>query len=282
MNISGTFIRRPIGTSLLAIGLFVAGMISYFLLGVAALPNMQFPAIFVQASQAGADASTMASTVAAPLERHLGQVPGIDTMRSHSSEGSTFVFMMFQNGTDLDAAARDVQAAINAAAPDLPTGLNGSPSYQKANPNDDPIIALALTSDTQSAADLYNVSDSLLAQRLRQLPGVSSVEIAGAATPAIRVDVNLRALNAMGLSPDQLRNALTAANVTSPEGFLSDGKTTMAVERHHPAAHRRRLRPAGDRQPQRHAGAPVRRGPRLPRPARTPTRRPGSTASRPC
>jgi multidrug efflux pump len=229
MNISGIFIRRPIGTSLLAIGLFVVGMISYLLLGVAALPNMQFPAIFVQASQAGADASTMASTVASPLERHLGQVPGIETMRSSSSEGSAFVFMMFQSGTDLDAAAREVQAAINAAAPDLPSGLNGAPSYEKANPNDDPIIALALTSDTQSAADLYNVSDTLLAQRLRQLPGVSSVEIAGAATPAIRVDVNLRALNAMGLSPDQLRNALSAANVTSPEGFLSDGKTTMAI-----------------------------------------------------
>ncbi|TPG45853.1 efflux RND transporter permease subunit [Rhodanobacter glycinis] len=229
MNISGTFIRRPIGTSLLAIGLFAVGMICYALLGVAALPNMQFPAIFVQASQAGADASTMASTVAAPLERHLGQVPGIDTMRSSSSEGSTFVFMMFRTGTDLDSAARDVQAAINAAAPDLPSGLNGAPSYQKANPNDDPIIALALTSDTQSAADLYNAADSLLAQRLRQQPGVSSVEIAGAATPAIRVDVNLRALNAMGLSPDQLRNALSAANVTSPEGFLSNDTTTMAV-----------------------------------------------------
>jgi multidrug efflux pump len=229
MNISGTFIRRPIGTSLLAIGLLVAGAISYFLLGVAALPNLQFPAIFVQATQAGADASTMASTVAAPLERHLGQVPGIELMRSHSSEGSTFVFMLFNTGTDLDAAARDVQAAINAAAPDLPSGLNGPPSYEKANPNDDPVIALALTSQTQSAADLYNVADSLLAQRLRQLPGVSSVEIAGAATPAIRVDLNLRALNAMGLSPDQVRNALTAANVTSPEGSLSNGQTTMTI-----------------------------------------------------
>ena len=166
MNISGTFIRRPIGTSLLAIGLFVVGMISYFLLGVAALPTMQFPAIFVQASQAGADANTMASTVAAPLERHLGQVAGIETMRSSSSEGRTFVFMMFRSGTDLDSAARDVQGAINAAAPDLPTGLNGPPSYQKANPNDDPIIAFALTSDTQSAADLYNSADTLLAQRL--------------------------------------------------------------------------------------------------------------------
>ncbi|MFA6229199.1 MAG: efflux RND transporter permease subunit [Rhodanobacter sp.] len=230
MNISGSFIRRPIGTSLLAMGLFVAGAICYFLLGVAALPNMQFPAIFVQASQAGADASTMASTVAAPLERHLGQVPGITMMRSHSSEGRTFVFMLFDTGTNLSASARDVQAAINAAVPDLPSGLNGAPSYEKANPNDDPIIAFALTSDTQSAADLYNVSDSLLAQRLRQLPGVSSVDIAGAATPAIRVDVNLRSLSAMGLSPDELRNALTAANVTSPGGFLTDGKTRMSVD----------------------------------------------------
>ncbi len=229
MNISGAFIRRPIGTSLLAMGVFVAGMICYLLLGVSALPNMQFPAIFVQASQAGADASTMASTVAAPLERHLGQVPGIQMMNSHSSEGGTFVFMMFNNGVNLDSAARDVQAAINAALPDLPSGLNGAPSYQKANPNDDPIIAIALTSETQSAAQLYNVADTLLAQRLRQLKGVSSVDIAGAATPAIRVDVNLRALNAMGISPDELRNALVAANVTSPEGFLSNGKTTMAI-----------------------------------------------------
>ena len=229
MNISGPFIRRPIGTFLLAAGLFVLGIICYFLLGVAALPDLQFPVIFVQASQAGADASTMATTVAAPLERHLGQVPGIDTMRSRSSEGSTAVFMIFDNGRNIDDAARDVQASINAAAPDLPAGLNNPPSYQKANPNDDPIIAFALTSDTQSAADLYNIADSLLAQRLRQLDGVASVDIAGAATPAIRVDLNLRALNAMNLSPDQIRNALTAANVTSPLGFLTNGVTTTAI-----------------------------------------------------
>jgi multidrug efflux pump len=228
MNISGPFIRRPIGTSLLAIGLFVIGLISYFLLGVAPLPNIQFPAIFVQATEAGADASTMAATVAAPLERHLGQVPGIDTLRSSSSEGTTSVFMIFQNGRDIDSAARDVEAALNAASADLPANLN-PPSYQKANPNDDPIIAIALTSKTQSRADLYNVADSLLAQRLRQLEGISEVDIAGAATPAIRVDVNLRALNALGMSPDQLRNSLTAANVTAPEGFLSDGKNTTAI-----------------------------------------------------
>ncbi len=229
MNISSPFIRRPIGTSLLALGLLVIGVICYLLLGVAALPDMQIPVIFVQASQAGASAGTMASTVAAPLERHLGQVQGIDSMRSSSSLGATQVFMMFNTGRNLDAAARDVQAAINAAQADLPSGLNSPPSYQKANPNDDPIIAFALTSATQSTRDLYDVADSLLAQRLRQLKGVASVDIAGASTPAVRVDVNLRALNAMGLSPDDLRNALTAANVTSPQGFLSDGQTTMSV-----------------------------------------------------
>jgi multidrug efflux pump len=229
MNISGPFIRRPIGTSLLAMGVFAVGVICYSLLGVSALPDMQLPVIFVTASQAGASADNMAATVAAPLERHLGQVPGIDTMRSSSSLGSTQVLLMFDAGRNVDNAARDVEAAINAAAPDLPSGLNSPPSYEKANPNDDPIIAFALTSDTQSARDLYDVADSLLAQRLRQLTGVSEVDILGAATPAVRVDVNLRALNAMGISPDQLRNALTAANVFEPQGFLSNGKTTMAV-----------------------------------------------------
>jgi multidrug efflux pump len=229
MNISGPFIRRPIGTSLLAIGVFVLGIICYALLGVAALPNIQFPAIFVQAQQNGADASTMASTVAAPLERHLGQVPGVESMRSNSSEGSAFVLLFFRNGTNIDSAARDVQSAINAAQPDLPSGLLNAPSYQKANPNDDPVVVLALTSNTVAPTALYNIADSILAQRLRQQEGIASVDIAGSATPAVRVDVNLRALNAMGLSPDQLRNALTAANVTSPQGFLSDGKTQMAV-----------------------------------------------------
>ena len=229
MNLSALFVRRPIGTSLLAIGLFMVGTLCYSLLGVSALPAIQFPAIFVQASQPGADASTMASTVAAPLERHLGQVPGIDTMRSSSSEGSAFVFMIFDSDRNLDAAARDVQQAISAAAPDLPSGLTNAPSLQKANPNDDAVIVLALTSETQSAADLYNVADTFLMPRLTQLEGVSSVDIAGAATPAIRVDVDLRKLNSMGLSPDQLRNALTAANVTSPLGTLSNGVSNLMV-----------------------------------------------------
>ncbi|MFT4249279.1 MAG: efflux RND transporter permease subunit [Pseudomonas sp.] len=228
MNLSAPFIKRPIGTTLLAIGLFVIGLMCYLRLSVAALPNIQIPVIFVHATQSGADASTMASTVTAPLERHLGQLPGIDRMRSSSSEGSSMVFMVFQTSRNIDSAAQDVQTAINAAQADLPSGL-GTPMYQKANPNDDPVIAIALTSQTQSADELYNVADSLLAQRLRQINGVSSVDIAGASTPAVRVDVDLHAMSALGLTPDDLRNAVKAANVTSPTGFLSDGKTTMAI-----------------------------------------------------
>ena len=229
MNISAPFIRRPIATSLLAIGLFAAGAICYFLLGIAALPNLEPPVIFVSASQPGGSADVMAATVAAPLERHLGQIPGIDTINSTSSESSASVILIFDGSRKVDDAARDVQAAINAAAPDLPTGLTNAPTYRKANPNNQPVLALALTSDTEPLSRLYDYADSLIAQRIRQLPGVSDVDVAGGATPAVRVDINLRALNSMGLSPDQLRNALTAANVTSPQGFLSDGRTTMAV-----------------------------------------------------
>ena len=228
MNISAPFIKRPIGISLLAIGLFFAGLVCYLRLGVAALPNLSIPVIFVQASNIGADANTMASTVTAPLERHLGQVPGISTMRSSSSDGRSMVFLMFDTSRNIDAAAQDVQAAINAAMADLPAGIN-TPTYQKANPNDDPVIALALTSNTQSVAELYNLADSLLAQRLRQLPGVSQVDIAGASTPAVRVDLNLRAMTALGLSPDDLRNAMRAANVASPLGFLGDGRSQTAI-----------------------------------------------------
>ena len=229
MNISAPFIKRPIGTTLLAAGMAVAGVICYFLLGVAALPNMEFPAIFVTASQPGASADTMASTVAAPLERHLGQIPGIDTISSRSSEGSASVIMIFQAGRDVDAAARDVQAAINAAAPDLPSGLTNAPTYRKANPNAQPVVGRARTSRTHPQSKLDDLADSRLAQHNRHIDGVSDVDVAGGATPAVRVDLNLRALNAMGLSPDQLRNALAAANVTSPQGFLSDGRTLMAV-----------------------------------------------------
>ena len=228
VSLSSIFIRRPIGTSLLAAGVFVIGLMCYLRLGVAALPSLSIPVVFVGASQSGADASTMASTVTAPLERRLGQVPGVDTMRSNSSEGRSNIFLSFNSSRDIDSAAQDVAAALSAASADLPSGM-GTPGYQKANPNNDPLIAIALVSSTQSTAELYNLADSLLAQRLRQITGVASVDIAGASTPAVRVDVNLRALNALGLTPDSLRNAMRAANVVSPTGFLSDGKQTVAI-----------------------------------------------------
>ncbi len=228
-SLSAPFVRRPIGTSLLALGLLIGGLICYFLLPIAALPNIEFPAIFVQASQPGADAGTMASTVAAPLERHLGQIAGLDEMNSTSSEGSTMVIMMFNNGRSPDSAARDVQAAINAAMPDLPAGLRNAPIYRKANPNNMPVLILALTSPSRPLAELYNYADALIAQRIRQLPGVSDVDIAGGATPAVRVDLDLRALSARGISAEQVRAALAAANVTSPQGYLSDGRTTLAI-----------------------------------------------------
>ncbi|UXI67454.1 efflux RND transporter permease subunit [Tahibacter amnicola] len=229
MSLSAPFIRRPIGTSLLALGVLVAGMICYALLGVAALPNVEFPAIFVSASQPGADAGTMASTVASPLERHLGRIAGVDDMMSNSSEGNAVVNIVFDVSRDLDSIARDVQAAINAAAPDLPSGLRTAPTYRKANPSSQPVLILALTSPTRSLGELYNTADSLIAQRIRQLPGVADADIAGGATPAVRVDLDLRALAARGLSAATVRSALVAANVTTAQGFLSNGQTTMAI-----------------------------------------------------
>lgn len=228
MNLSALFIRRPIGTSLLAAIVFLMGVLCYVKLGVASLPNVNIPVIFVHATQSGADATTIASTVTAPLERHLGQVPGIDHMRSTSVEGSSIVFLVFETGRHVDSAAQDVQTAISATQSDLPTGL-ATPLFRKANPNADPIIGFALTSKTQSIEDLYQLADSTLAQRLRQISGISSVDIAGASTPAVRVDFDLRKLNALGLTPEDVRHAIQAGNVEVPTGFLANAKTTIAI-----------------------------------------------------
>ena len=228
MNVSGPFIKRPIGTSLLAAGVLAIGILCYTLLGISALPQLSFPAIWVSASQSGASATTMAATVAAPLERHLGQIPGVDMMNSRSSNGSAFVILFFDAGVDIDSAAQQVDAAINAAVPDLPTGL-AMPQWHKANPNDDPVISLALTSDTQPLSELFDAANTLLSPRLSQLPGVASVDVSGSAQPAVRIDVDLHKLASLGLSSNDIRNAITAANVTSPQGFLSDGKTETAI-----------------------------------------------------
>ncbi len=228
MNISAPFVKRPIGTSLLAAGVLAIGALCYTLLGISALPQVSFPAIWVSASEPGANATTIAATVAAPLERHLGQIPGVDMMRSRSSNGSTFVLLFFDAGVDIDSAAQQVGAAINAAVPDLPTGLD-VPQWHKANPNDDPVLSLALTSNTQPMSEMFNAANTLLQPRLSQLQGVASVDVSGSAQPAVRVDVDLHKLDALGLSSNEIRNAITAANVTSPQGFLTDGEISTAI-----------------------------------------------------
>jgi multidrug efflux pump len=229
MNFFAALIRRPIGISLLALGLCLAGALGYASLGVAPLPQLEFPAVVVFASQPGASARTMAATVAAPLERHLGRIAGLSGMQSNSSEGSTSVVLLFDFGRNVDDAARDVQAAINEAANDLPSNLPQAPMYFKFNTAQIPLLLLALTSDGVPASTLYEQADTLLAPRIAQVPGVSQVQIVGGSAPAVHVDMNPRALAALHLSANDVRNALTAANVTSPQGELSDGQTNLLV-----------------------------------------------------
>jgi hydrophobe/amphiphile efflux-1 (HAE1) family protein len=221
-NISAPFIRRPIGTSLLAIGIFLLGMLARYALPVAPLPNVDMPIIFVSASQAGASPETMATTVSAPLERHFGQIAGINEITSQSSLGTSTVLMQFDMDKNIDSAARDVEQAISASQADLPAGLPSPPTYRKANPNNAPVMILALTSDTNTLADLYNYSDSLLAQRISQVKGVSQVDVVGGAQPAVHVQVNLGALTAMGLNLASVQNALAGLSALSPKGALGD------------------------------------------------------------
>src|SRR5438128_4061556 len=174
-SISEPFIRRPVGTTLLAIGLFLVGMVAYIFLPVSALPNVDFPMIRVFATRPGADPSIMASTVAAPLERRLGEIAGLDQITSTSSLSNTSIQLQFAIGRDVDRAARDVQAAINASLADLPTDLPTLPTFRKANPSAAPVFILALTSKTMSAAAIYDVADTVLVQRIAQVPGLRDV-----------------------------------------------------------------------------------------------------------
>lgn len=206
------FIRRPIGTSLMALGLFLVGVISYFHLPVANLPPVDLPVVFVAASRPGADPHTMATTVAAPLERYLGTIAGLNQMTSTSSLGNTRIIMQFDLGRNVVNAARDVQAALNDAATDLPGDLPTLPLARKINPNAFPVYILALTSKTLSAPDLYDVADTVLAQRIAQVKGVAQVIVSGAEQPAIRVTADPLRLAAMGVSFDQLRTTIANAN----------------------------------------------------------------------
>src|SRR4051794_27517440 len=200
MNISAPFIRRPVGTSLLAIGLLLMGLVAYHFLPVAPVPRVDYPVISVSASLPGADPATVASSLAAPLEKRLGQIAGVSELTSISTVGGCSVTIQFDLNRKVDRAARDVQAALNAAATDLPINLPNPPTYRKINPTDAPIMVLALTSDSMSPVDVYEYADSILAQRLSQVEGVSQVLINGAEKAAVRVQIDPMALASTSLS----------------------------------------------------------------------------------
>ncbi|MEQ5838498.1 efflux RND transporter permease subunit [Paraburkholderia acidicola] len=225
MNLSRPFIERPVATTLLALGVALAGMFAFVRLPVAPLPQVDFPTISVQASLPGASPDTVANSVASPLERHLGQIADVTEMTSQSSVGSARVTLQFGLDRDIDGAARDVQAAINAARADLPTSLKSNPTYHKVNPADAPILILALTSHTLPRAKLYDLASTILAQSLSQLPGIGEVDVNGSANPAVRVELNPTALYHYGIGLEDVRAALASANANSPKGAIeSEGE----------------------------------------------------------
>jgi multidrug efflux pump len=222
MNLSEPFIRRPVATTLLTIGVTLSGLVAFQLLPVAPLPNVEFPTIFVQASLPGASPETMAATVATPLERSLSRIAGVTEMTSTSSLGSTRIVLQFDLNRDIDGAARDVQAAINAARSLLPSGLPSNPFYRKANPANAPAMILALTSDSMTQGQVYDVAATLLAQKLAQVEGVGQVTIGGSSLPAVRVELNPQALNRLGIALEDVRAAISAANPNRPKGAIED------------------------------------------------------------
>jgi hydrophobe/amphiphile efflux-1 (HAE1) family protein len=230
MSFSQPFIERPIGTTLLAIGLFLVGAVAYFSLPVASLPSVEFPTIRVIASLPGGDPETMAARVAAPLERRLGEIPGVTELTSVNALGSTRITIQFAPSRSIVGAAQDVQAAINAAIADLPADMPSPPTFRKANPAAAPIIILTLTSKTLPPDKLYDVADTVIVQRLSQVEGVAEVTAAGAEQPAVRVRVNPMQLSTMGLSIDTVRKAIVDANALAPLGFIEGAKQAIAIE----------------------------------------------------
>ncbi|MDE2316195.1 MAG: efflux RND transporter permease subunit [Xanthomonadaceae bacterium] len=227
MNIFAPMIRRPVGTSLLAIGLAIAGFWAYLLLGVAALPSIEFPGVVVFASAPGANAQTMANTVMAPLERHLGRIPGVKQMTSSANDGGVQIQILFDMSRNADRAARDVQQAINAAMPDLPTGLP-PPQYFKFDTSQIPILLVAVTSSSLSPDKLYDLTDTLLEPAVAQVQGVAQVQVGGS-PHAVRVALHADAMAHVGVTANDISNALMAANVTAPQGMLSNGSTQLSV-----------------------------------------------------
>ncbi|HEK1684359.1 TPA: multidrug efflux RND transporter permease subunit [Pseudomonas putida] len=229
MNLSGPFIRRPVATMLLSLAIMLLGGVSFGLLPVSPLPQMDFPVIVVQASLPGASPEVMASTVATPLERKLGSIAGVSTLTSSSSQGSTRVIIGFDLGRDIDGAAREVQAAINATRNLLPSGMRSMPTYKKVNPSQAPIMVLSLTSDVLSKGQLYDLADTILSQSLSQVTGVGEVQIGGSSLPAVRIELEPQLLNQYGLALDDVRTAVANANQRRPMGFVEDAERNWQV-----------------------------------------------------
>src|SRR5471032_2313722 len=224
MSLSTPFIRRPVATTLLTIGIAAGGVVAFFQLPVSPLPQVDFPTISVQAQLPGASPEVVASSVATPLERHLGQIADVTEMTSSSSLGAARITLQFGLDRDIDGAARDVQAAINAARADLPASLRSNPTYHKINPADAPILILALTSDTMTAGQLYDSAATVLQQSLSQLQGVGEVDVNGSANPAVRVELNPSALFKYGIGLEDVRAALASANANSPKGAIENDR----------------------------------------------------------
>jgi multidrug efflux pump len=229
MNFSEPFIRRPVATTLLTAGVALAGVVAFKLLPVAPLPQVDFPTISVQANLPGASPETMAATIATPLERALGRIAGVTEITSSSSIGSTRIVLQFDLERDINGAARDVQAAINAARSMLPTGLPSNPTYRKVNPADAPIMILALTSDTLNRGQMYDAASTILAQKLSQISGIGQVTVGGSSLPAVRVELNPTALSKYGIGLSQVRSTLMAANANRPKGVVEEADRQWQV-----------------------------------------------------
>src|SRR5438132_4813550 len=229
MSISSPFIHRPVATSLLTIAVAFAGALAYMLLPVSPLPQVDFPTVQVSTSLPGASPETMASSVATPLERQFARIAGVTEMTSSSNLGSTSIVLQFDLSRNIDAAARDVQAAINAARGQLPAGLPNNPTYRKVNPADAPVLILALTSDTIDKGRMYDAASSILQQKLAQTEGVGQVSVGAGALPDIRVDVHPTLLNSVGLGLEDIRQTLTSANANRPKGDIANGERDLEI-----------------------------------------------------
>lgn len=237
MNLSAPFIRRPVATTLLTFGLLMTGLVAFPLLPIAPLPQVDYPVISVTATLPGASPEVVATTVASPLERHLGQIADVDEMTSSSSVGGTRITLQFGLDRDIDGAARDVQAAINAARADLPTSLRANPTYRKVNPADAPILVLSLTSDTLAKGQLYDAASTVLAQKLSQVAGIGEVVVGGSSLPAVRVDLIPQALFKYGIGLEDVRAALGSANAHSPKGSIDVGLQRYQIYANDQAKH---------------------------------------------